>query len=99
VPVKVTDAVDATAVEAAVNVMLCAVPGVSVSAAGLAVAPEGSPVIATATVLLNEFTALASTLTFAPVAPAVMVSEVGESVSEKFGGGAAAVTVNATVAE
>jgi hypothetical protein len=50
-------------------------------------------------VLLNEFTAVASTLTFAPVAPAVMVSEVGESVSEKFGGGAAAVTVNATVAE
>jgi hypothetical protein len=99
VPVKVTVTVDATAVEAAVSVTLCAVPGVNVSAAGLAVTPEGSPVIATATVLLKEFTAVASTLTLDPAVPAVMLSEVGDTVSEKFGGGTAADTVSATVTE
>jgi hypothetical protein len=99
VPVKVTVGADATAVEAAVSVTLCAAPGVNVSVAGLAVTPEGSPVIATATAPLNEFTAVARTLTVAPVAPDVTVSDVGDTVSEKFGGGTAAETVNATVTE
>jgi hypothetical protein len=56
-------------------------------------------VIATATAPLNEFTAVARTLTVAPVAPDVTVSDVGDTVSEKFGGGTAAETVNATVTE
>jgi hypothetical protein len=99
VPVKVTVGADADAPDAAVSVTLCAVPAVKVSVAGLAVTPEGSPVIATATEPLKEFTAVARTLTLPPVAPAVIVSEVGDSVSEKSGGGGGAETVNAKVAE
>jgi hypothetical protein len=40
----------------------------------------------TATVLLKEFTAVARTPTFEPVAPETTVRDVGETVSEKSGG-------------
>ncbi len=99
VPVKVTAALPATAVAPAVSVMFCTVPGVSASVAGFAVTPVGSPLMATETVPLKEFIAVARTLTGEPVAPATIVSDVGETVSEKSGGGGAAETVNATVAE
>jgi hypothetical protein len=56
-------------------------------------------VIATATAPLKPFTAVARTLTGEPVAPAVMVSDVGETASEKSGGGGAALTVSMTVTE
>jgi hypothetical protein len=100
VPVTVTVALRAAAVEAAVSVTFCAVPGTSVGVTGLAVTPAGSPVMVTATVPLKEFNAVAKTLTFEPVAPATIASEVGDTVSEKSGGGGGgAETVNATVAE
>jgi hypothetical protein len=63
VPVSVTDTFAAGAVTAAVSVVLCAVPGVSMSVAGLAVTPVGSPEIVTVTVPLKEFKAVARTLT------------------------------------
>jgi hypothetical protein len=96
---KVSVALPAAAVEAVLSVTFCAVPGVNVSVAGFAVTPLGSPVIATVTVPLKPFTAVARTLTGEPVAPAVMVNDVAETVSEKSGGGGAAVTVSMTVAE
>jgi hypothetical protein len=98
VPVKVTVGVAAAALAAAVSVVLCAVPGVKVSVAGFAVTPVGSPVIVTETVPLKEFNAVASRLTGEPVAPAAMVSDVGDTASEKSGDGAAEI-VSATVAE
>ncbi len=98
-PVKVTVEVDTAVPEDAVNTVFCVVPGVNVSVAGLAVTPEGSPVIATATVLLKEFTAVARTPTFEPVAPATTVRDFGDRVNEKSGGGGDAETVTATVAE
>jgi hypothetical protein len=98
VPVSVTVAPPATAVEAAVSVTFCAVPGVNVSVAGFAFTPVGSPVIVTETVPLKELSAVASRLTGEPVAPATMVSDLGETVREKSGTGAAE-TASATVAE
>jgi hypothetical protein len=97
--VKLTVAVAAPALDAAVNVVLCAVPGTSESAAGLAVTPLGSPVMATATVLLKELIAVARRLTFEPVPPAASATDVGAREREKSADGAAVVTVAATVAE
>jgi len=96
---KVSVALPAAAVEAAVSVTFCAVPGVNVSVAGFAVTPAGNPEIATVTVPLKEFNAVARTLTGELVAPTVMDNDVGETVSEKSGGGGAALTVSMTVAE
>lgn len=92
-------ALPAVAEAAAVTVMLCAMPGVRVSVNGCAVTPVGSPVIATATVLLKELTAVAVTLTWEPVAPAVRAREVGDAVKVKSGGGGGAEIVAAMVAE
>jgi len=97
--VNVTVSADAGVLIAAVSVVLCAVPGVNVSVAGFAATPLGSPVIATATVPLKPFAAVARTLTGEPVAPAVRVNDVGKIVSEKSGGGGAAAMANITVAE
>lgn len=91
-----TVGVAAAAFAAAVRVTLCAVPGVSLSVAGLAVTPAGSPVMATATEPLNEFSDDARTLTLRPVAPPTMVNEVGDTLKVKSG---AAVTAPAMVAE
>lgn len=83
---KVTVALPAATVEAALSVTFCAVPGVNVSVAGFAVTPAGNPEIATATVPLKPFTEVARTLTGEPVAPATMVSDAGDTASEKSGG-------------
>jgi len=88
VPVNVTVPDDDATLDAAVRIVLCAVPGTRLSVAGLAVTPAGNPVIATATVPLNPFTALAVTLTGTPAAPPTTVRDVGDSVSAKSGGGA-----------
>ena len=80
---RVTVALPAAALEAALSITFCAVPGVNVSVAGLAVTPAGNPVIATATVPLKPFTAVARTLTGEPFAPAIMMSDAGETASEK----------------
>jgi hypothetical protein len=82
---------------AAVIVTVWAVPGVKLSVAGCAVAPAGSPAIATATVPANEFTAATATLTPAPAPPATTVADAGDTASVKSGAGAARVA--ATVAE
>ncbi len=86
-PVNVTVGVDTAAVVPAISVVVCAVPGLKVSVVGLAVTPPGSPPIATETVPLKEFTAVARTLTGGPVVPAAIVSDVGDTVSEKSGCG------------
>ena len=62
-PVKVTVDVDAAAADDAVSVVLCAMPGVRLKDAGLAVTPVGSPVIATLTAAEKPPAALALTLT------------------------------------
>jgi hypothetical protein len=67
--------------------VFCAVPEVKLSVAGEAVTPVGSPVIETAIEPLKELTAVARTLTREPAAPAAMVSDVGETVNVKSGGG------------
>jgi hypothetical protein len=96
VAVNVTACVAAAAVRAAVNVVLCATPGVRFKVAGLAVTPVGNPVIATATAPLRELTAVAVMLTGEPAAPAMIVKDVGLSASVKSG---ATATVRATAAE
>ena len=96
VPVKLTVDVATAALDDAVSVVLCAVPGVRVSVAGLAVTPVGRPVMATVTGAVSPLDGLALTLTAVPVPPAVRLSVVGASVSVKFGPGA---TVSVNVAE
>jgi len=98
-PVNVTVEVAAAVLGVAVSVMFCAVPGINVSVAGLAVTPAGSPVIATVTVPLKEFIAVSRTLTGEPAAPETMVSDVGDTVSEKSGKSEGAEIVTAMVAE
>lgn len=99
VPVKVTVKVPAPALVAAVKATLCAVPGVRFNVAGFAVTPAGRPVIATATVPTNELTAAAVTLTCEPVAPGTIVNDVGDTASEKSGGGGGTEMVAVTVEE
>jgi len=99
VPVKVTVELPAVAVEAAVSVTFCAVPGVKESVAGLAVTPVGSPVIVMVTVPVKPMAGTAFTATGWPVPPATIVSFDGEAVTEKSGGGGAVEMVSAAVAE
>ena len=99
VAVKVTAALPAAALELAVSVTFCAVPGVKVSFDRLAVTPEGSSVMDTATVPLKELIAVARTLSWEPALPAVRASDEGEMLSEKSVAGGAAAMVAATVAE
>ena len=99
IPVKVSVALPAVALEAAVMVTFWAVPGVSVKAAGAAVTPTGSPVRATATVPEKPLTALAVTLIGIPAAPAVRLRDAGDAVSVKSGLAEAATMVRATSAE
>jgi hypothetical protein len=96
VAVNVTVGVAAAAVRAAVNVVLCATPGVRFKVAGFAVTPVGSPVIAMPTVPVKELIAVVVTLTGEPVVPAMIVKDVGLSASVKSG---ATATVRATAAE
>jgi hypothetical protein len=55
VALTVTVEVAAVAPEAAVSLMFCGVPGVSVSVDGLAVTPEGNPVREMATLPVKPF--------------------------------------------
>lgn len=87
VPVNVTVALPAAAVDAADRVTFCAVPGVRVRVDGVAVTPAGRPVVATAMVPVKELIGFAVMLTGDPVAPAVMDSDVGARVNVKSGGG------------
>lgn len=96
---KVTVNVPATALVEAVKVTLCAAPGVRVIVAGFAVTPAGRPVIATATVPANEFSAAAVMLSCEPAAPGVRVNVVGDTDNVKSGGGTGAEMVAVTAAE
>ena len=55
---------------------------------GLAVTPEGSPVMATETEPVKEFIGVAVTVTALLVVPALSKREVGEMAREKSGGAA-----------
>jgi hypothetical protein len=59
VPVRVSITLPIMAAEEADNVMVCAVPGVSVREAGCAVTPVGKPVTATETMLVKPLTGVA----------------------------------------
>lgn len=100
VPVTVTVAFAAAAVPAAVSVIFCAVPGVSVRLEGLAVTPEGSPLSDTFTEPAKPFSADAFTENACPIAPAVSARLAGDVVKEKSGvvTDEAAATVSAKVA-
>jgi hypothetical protein len=80
VMVALPDAAD----DAAVIVTVCAVPGVRVNVAGLAVTPDGSPATVTVTVPVKPFCGAAFTLMVWPAPPAVSVTVAGVDVSEKF---------------
>ena len=58
-PVNVIVALPVVAFDAAVRVMLCAVPGVRASVDGFAVTPVGRPLRVTFTVPVNPFWAVA----------------------------------------
>jgi hypothetical protein len=88
VPVKVTVPVPAGVPAAAVNVTVEAVPGLKVNEDGWAVTPVGNPVSVTGTFAANWFCGVASRDTVA-LPPAVSVADVGFTLSEKSGGGAA----------
>src|ERR1700735_1148147 len=81
VPVKFTVDVPTAALDAAVSVVLCAVPGVRVSELGLAVTPLGRPVVAHLTAAVKPLLALAVKLIADPAAPEVSIREAGEAVS------------------
>ena len=89
--------VPAVASAAAAKIMVCGVPGVSVSVVGVAVTPAGSAEVDTPMVLLNPFAATADTIVCWPKAPVVSVRLVGLTLKEKSGGGAA-VTLSTKVA-
>ena len=83
------------AFDAAVSVMLCGVPGVSVRVVGLAVMPVGNPLTETFTVPVKLFSAVALTEIACPGLPAVRDRLPGDAETVKSG---AAVTVSAVVA-
>ena len=87
VPVNVVVALPTEAVEAALSVTFCAEPGVNISVAGMAVTPEGSPLIATVTVPVKPFAGIAFTLTVCPAPPAKSATAAGVRVIEKLGEG------------
>jgi hypothetical protein len=64
-------------------VIVCAVPGTSVSEAGCAVTPVGSPETATVTDPVKPLAGVALTLTGSPVPPATIAMVAGEEVSVK----------------
>jgi len=83
VPVTVTVTFPLAAVDDAVTVTFCDVPGVSVSVDGVAVTPDGSPPIATVMLPVNPLAAVAFTATVFPEAPAVTLTVEGEAVRAK----------------
>jgi hypothetical protein len=85
VPVKVTVALPAAALAAAVRVMFCGVPGARLKVVGFAVTPAGNPLMATLTVVLNPFCAVMLRATGWPAAPAVRVRDAGVTLRLKSG--------------
>jgi hypothetical protein len=99
VPVKVmVGAADGTS-GAAVNLMVCGVPGARLRVAGVAVTPLGRPDTETATVPLKEFKELASTEIGTPDAPLMTVADTGAKLIEKSAVEAAPCIVRANVTE
>ena len=94
-PVRVTVALPIVAFDAAVSVMLCGVPGVSVRVVWLAVTPAGSPRRITFIGPVNPFNAVALTAIDCPGLPGAMERSPGETARVKSGAGA---TVNPAVA-
>ncbi len=84
-PVRVNIVLPSHGGREAVNVIVCAVPGVSVSVAGCAVTPLGKPVIATDTMLAKPLTGVALTLICGDVPPGERVTVVGRADKEKSG--------------
>jgi hypothetical protein len=85
--------------EAAVNVMVCGVPGTRLSVAGVAVTPLGSPDTETATIPPKEFKELASTEMGTPDPPLMTVADTGAKLKEKSAVEAALCIVRANVTE
>jgi hypothetical protein len=85
IPINVIDALPAAALDEAASITLWDWPADKCRDAGVAVTPVGSPLTATATVPLNEFTAAASTVTCALAAPAWITTEPGDADREKSG--------------
>jgi hypothetical protein len=88
--VKVTVAVVAAALDEAASITFCELPDATLSEAGDAVTPAGSPLTETATVPLNEFTGLTDTLTCDPFPPAWIVRAAGVAARAKSAGSVAA---------
>ena len=84
-PESVTVALPAAALEEAVSVVFCAVPGERLRVAGLAVTPVGSPDNVTATIPENPLIGLAVTLTSCPPPPGIRLTEEGDAESVKSG--------------
>jgi hypothetical protein len=99
VPVNVMLLELAATVEAAVKVMVCGVPGVTVGEEGVAVTPVGRPVMATATPDVKPLIAVTESVVETPVAPPVMLSVVGLRAREKSCGAAATLSVKVVVCE
>ncbi len=85
VPVTVTVPELAAALAAAVSVIVCGVPGITLTVAGAAVTPAGKPLSATATAELNPFSAVTVTVTVCPAAPPVNATVAGAAAIEKSG--------------
>jgi hypothetical protein len=83
VPVTVRVLELVAAVAAAVRVMVCGAPGVTVTDAGAAVTPVGRPERATATEEAKPLIATAVTVTCCVVAPSVRAIDVGAAEREK----------------
>jgi len=94
-PVRVNVLLPTTALVPAVRLTLCGVPGVSVSVAGCAVTPAGSPAIATDTAPAKELVETAFTLICCPAPPDTTVRALGAAVKVKSPAGAATVSVTA----
>ena len=77
----------AAALAAAFRVTICGVPALTLTDAGLAVTPAGSPVIATATVELNPLIAVTLTDTCADAPPPVSATVAGVTERLKSGAG------------
>lgn len=80
---SVNIAVPAAALVAAVRVMFCDIPGVSVSVAGCALTPDDNPEIATETVPANPFVGEATTLICWAGPPGIRVRVAGVEVRVK----------------
>lgn len=93
-PETVTVELPPGVVEAAFKEICCGVPGVSVSAAGIAATPFGSPLRVTAIVPVKPFSAVAETVNGCALPPAYRVSDAGVTERLKPAAGGAAPTAS-----